>query len=208
MKIVSHGLNTLNEAGKYTCATAEYAGMFSYSCFKKGGDAVKVNLLKITRPVASTMSRPFVFIKEGTSRVVDKTARGLNTLNEAGKYTCATAEYAGMVSCSCMKRGGNAVWGNVLKITRPVTSTISRPFVFIKKGASKIFYKTSHDVEALKRLEDKISQIEGRLSSIEKHGVVHSARSISQVKETKLDTGKKKLLHAIVEENKLLAETL
>jgi len=134
-------------------------------------------------------------------------SHGLNTLNEAGKYTCATAEYACMVSYSYVKKGGNALMGNVLKITSPVASTISRPFVFIKKGASKAFGKTTHDVEALKRFEEKILQIEDRLSLIEKHGVVHAAKPISPGKEIRLDPEKRKLLHAIVEENKLLTDS-
>jgi len=197
MKIVSHGLNTFGEAGKYTSATAEYTGLVSYSYLKRGGNAVTANALKITRPVTSAISRQFVFVKDGAGKVFGKTTSGLKAFGRAGKYTSATAEYTGLVSYSYLKRGGSAV----AKITRPVTSAISRPFVFVKDGAGKVFGKMAPDAKVLRRLEEKILQIEDRLSLIEKHGVVTAARPIPPEKEARLDAGRREILRAIVEEN-------
>jgi hypothetical protein len=196
MKMVSHGLNTFGGAGKYSYATAEYAGMVSYSYLKRGGNVV----VKITRPVTSAISGSVVSVKEGAGKVLGKTTSGLKVFGRAGKYGSATAEYTGMVSYSYLKRGGNAV----AKITRPVTSTISRPFAYIRDRASKVLGKVAFDPEVLKGLEEKIMQIEKRLASLEKHGVVAAEGLVSRKK--KLDEGKREVLQMIVQENLLLRE--
>jgi hypothetical protein len=196
MKIVSHGLNTFGEAGKYGCATAEYTSLVSYSYLKRGGNVV----VKITSPVTSAISGSVVLVKDGAGKVLGKTTSGLKAFNEAGKYSCATVEYAGLVSYSCLKRGGSAV----AKITSPVTSAVSRPFAYIRYRASKVLGKVALDPEVLKGLEEKIREIERRLASIEKHGLVTAARPIPLEKETRLDSEKRNILRAIVEENILL----
>ncbi|NVM22903.1 MAG: hypothetical protein HWN68_14110 [Desulfobacterales bacterium] len=193
MKIVSHRLTTFSEAGKYTCATAEYTGLVSYSCVKRGGNTV----IRISRPVTSAISRPFVFVKDGAGKVFDKTTSGLRAVGRAGKYGCATAEYTGVVSYSYVKRGGNAV----ARATMHVASAISRPFVFVRDGAGKVFGKRTTDAEVVRRLEQKILQIDERLSLMEKRGVVSAVRPILPEKEGRLDAGRKDVLRAIVEEN-------
>ena len=193
MKVVSHGLNTFGEARKYGCATAEYTGLVSYSYLKSGGNVV----VKITGPVTSAISESVVLVKDGAGKILGKTTSGLKAFVRAGKYGCATAEYTGLVSYSYVKRGGSAV----AKITRPVTSAISTPFGLIKDGAGKVLGKMAPDAEVLRRLEEKILQIDDRLSLIEKHGVVTAARPIPPEQEARLDAGRREILRAIVEEN-------
>jgi hypothetical protein len=196
MKMVSHGLNTFGEAGKYGCATAEYTGLVSYSYLKRGGNVV----VKITSPVTSAISGSVVSVKDGAGKVLGKTTSGLKAFNEAGKYGCATAEYTGLVSYSYLKRGGSAV----AKITSPVTSVVSRPFAYIRDRASKVLGKVAFDPEVLKGLEEKVMQIEKRLASLEKRGVALAERPVSRKK--RLDEGQREFLQMIVRENLLLRE--
>ncbi len=196
MRLMSQGAGGFSEAGKYGCATVEYAGMVSFSYLKRSGSALAAG--------ASTISRSLASIKEGAGKFVDKTGHGLKSVNEAGKYGCATVEYAGMASFSYLRRGGNAVSANVLKVTRPVTSTISRPFVFVKDKAGKVLGRTIYDPEPLRKLEAKVLEIEKRLASIEQHGVVPGVKAVGPKKE--IDTGRREVLQMIVRDNLLVRE--
>ena len=60
------------EAGKYTRATMEYSGLVSYSIVKRGCVTSKRMFLKVARPTAWTVSRPFVVVKGKTVRVFRK----------------------------------------------------------------------------------------------------------------------------------------
>ena len=64
MKVLSVGWNTFQETGKYTCATAEYFSLFSYSLLKRSGSLVTHGVCRITSPVAAVISRPFSAIKK------------------------------------------------------------------------------------------------------------------------------------------------
>ena len=66
MKILSSGFNTFNETGKYTLATVEYTGLFSYSILKRGGRVANAGITAVTRPVGAAVSRPVGFIREMT----------------------------------------------------------------------------------------------------------------------------------------------
>ena len=69
MKVLSTGWNTFHETGKYTCATVEYAGLFSYSIVKRGGSLVTSGAWKVARPVARAVSWPFGFVWDKTTGV-------------------------------------------------------------------------------------------------------------------------------------------
>lgn len=64
MKVLSVGWNTFQETGKYTCATAEYFSLFSYSLLKRSGSLVTLGVCRITSPVAAVISQPFSVIKK------------------------------------------------------------------------------------------------------------------------------------------------
>ena len=64
MKVLSVGWNTFQETGKYTCATAEYFSLFSYSLIKRGGSLVTHGVCRITSPVAAVIRRPFRIVKK------------------------------------------------------------------------------------------------------------------------------------------------
>ena len=69
MKVLSTGWNTFHETGKYTCATVEYAGLFSYSIVKRGGSLATSGAWRVTRPVAKVVTRPFGFVWDKTSGI-------------------------------------------------------------------------------------------------------------------------------------------
>jgi hypothetical protein len=130
---------------------------------------------------------------------------GWNTFNETGKYTCATVEYASLVSYSMLKRGGMVVMAGIQIITSPVTAAVRRPFVFVKNGASRVFSNKEYE-EKLKGLEEKLRVMEERLAEIEKHGVVPASRAAASKKEKRLSEDKRLVLHGILEDTKSLRE--
>ena len=67
MKVLSVGWNTFQETGKYTCATAEYFSLFSYSLLKRSGSLVTTGVCRITSPVAAVIKRPFALVKKKSS---------------------------------------------------------------------------------------------------------------------------------------------
>lgn len=69
MKVLSTGWNTFHETGKYTCATVEYAGLFSYSIVKRGGLFVTGSLRTVARPVARAVTWPIGFAWDNTSGI-------------------------------------------------------------------------------------------------------------------------------------------
>ena len=64
MKVFSVGWNTFQETGKYTCATAEYFSLFSYSLLKRSGSLVTTGVCRITSPVAAFINRPIALVKK------------------------------------------------------------------------------------------------------------------------------------------------
>jgi len=107
MKVLSSGFNTFNETGKYTLATVEYTGLFSYSILKKGGRAANAGISMVTRPVVAAATWPFGFIKDRTygifrSKEHEEMIRGLTEklaqvekrLAEIEKYGVAAAGVA------------------------------------------------------------------------------------------------------------------
>ncbi len=129
---------------------------------------------------------------------------GWNTFNETGKYTCATVEYAGLISYSMVKKGGTVVKVSLRKITMPVKAAICWPFAVVEDKAGVIFRSKEHE-EKIKSLEEKLMEIDKRLAFIERHGMVSGLEPGK--KEKRLDEERRIVLQTILEANKLLRET-
>ena len=130
---------------------------------------------------------------------------GLNTFHETGKVTCATFEYAGLLSYGMIKRGGVLVAGGVEKITTPVATVVSWPYDFIKDKTSSVFKKRHK--ENIKGLLERLAQIEERLARIEKYGVIPaSGEAAARKRKKELREDKKFVLKGILEETKALQE--
>lgn len=69
MKVVSHGLEVIHEAGKYTCAGVEYTGLVSYGILKMGGRLVTWSFLKVATPVVRGIAVPFVTLRNAARRL-------------------------------------------------------------------------------------------------------------------------------------------
>jgi hypothetical protein len=75
--IVKKGYTTSKrvfEAGKYTRAAVEYSGLVSYSVVKKSCTASKSMFLRVAKPTAWAVSRPFVVVKGRTAKIFRKIA--------------------------------------------------------------------------------------------------------------------------------------
>ncbi len=70
------------EAGKYTRAAVEYSGLVSYSVVKKSCTASKRMFLRVARPTAWAVSRPFVVVKGQTAKVFRKLTPGKKALRD------------------------------------------------------------------------------------------------------------------------------
>lgn len=130
---------------------------------------------------------------------------GLNTFHETGKYTCATVEYAGLLSYSIVKRGGLLVTGSLQTVAGPVVRAVTRPFGVVWDKTSGIFTDRAQK-EKIRGLEEKIAELEQRLLNIEKHGVVLAAADSQQKKEKDLDEVKRYVLQQILQETKSVRE--
>ncbi|MEE8399641.1 MAG: hypothetical protein V3S89_11595 [Desulfobacterales bacterium] len=75
MSVVSSSLNAFNETGRYAYATVEYTGLVSYNMVKRGGIFAYTGVRKVTDPVAATVVRPFVFVKDKTGILFGMKAR-------------------------------------------------------------------------------------------------------------------------------------
>jgi len=129
---------------------------------------------------------------------------GWNTFHETGKYTCATFEYAGLLSYSMLKRSGNMVFVGVRKVTSPIAVTVCWPYQFIRDKTSSVFNSKEH-AEKIDGLTQQLAEIEKRLARIEKNGVVRvSELSAVQKRKKKLREDKKFVLKGILEETRAL----
>ncbi|HIJ55563.1 MAG TPA: hypothetical protein HPQ03_05500 [Deltaproteobacteria bacterium] len=129
---------------------------------------------------------------------------GWNTFHETGKYTCATVEYAGLLSYSMFKRSGIRVFGGVRKITSPVAATVCWPYEFIRDKTGSIFSNREHG-EKIEGLTKQLVEIEKRLAQIEKHGVIRvTEEGAAQMRKRKLREDKVFVLKGILEETKAL----
>ena len=129
---------------------------------------------------------------------------GWNTFHETGKYTCATVEYAGLLSYSMLKRSGIRVFDGVRKITSPVAATVCWPYNFIRDKTGSVFSSREH-AEKIDGLTQQLATIEKRLARIEKHGVVRITEAqAARRRKKKLREDKKIVLKGILEETRAL----
>jgi hypothetical protein len=130
---------------------------------------------------------------------------GWTTFHETGKYTCATAEYAGLFSYSIVKRSGSLVTSEVLRVTRPVARAVTWPFGFVWEKTTGVL--TSRKQKArIRGLEEKMVELEQRLGHIEKHGVFPAGEASRPKKGKDLDDDKRIVLAQILEDTKTIRE--
>jgi len=132
---------------------------------------------------------------------------GLGAIVEAGKYTCATVEYTGLVSYGALKFGGRVVAHSVRKVTTPVASGITLPFVGMKKVTHQIFGRKNYFDEKFKSVDEKLTNIEAKLVSIENRSMVIRSAVVPTMTPRKIDLGRQALLRKIVEANKSLIDS-
>jgi hypothetical protein len=133
-------------------------------------------------------------------------SRGLEAIVEAGKYTCATVEYTGLVSYGALKFGGRVVAHSFRIVTRPVARSIILPFVEMKKVSHKIFRRREYFDEKFESVEEKLAHIEAKLALIENQGMVVRRTAVPGKVPYKIDLGRRALLRQIVEANKSLID--
>jgi hypothetical protein len=131
---------------------------------------------------------------------------GWTTFQETGKYTCATAEYAGLFSYSVVKRGGLLMTDSLRTVTRPVGKAVTWPFGFVWEKTTGVL--TSRKQKArIRGLEEKIVELEQRLVHIEKHGVILAGEVYRPKKDKDLDDDKRIVLKQILQDTKTIRET-
>jgi len=147
---------------------------------------------------------------------------GATVLDEAWQYSYASAEYAGLVLYSYVRRGGSIVIEPLDKIASPVFSNLGtvfgRTFGGVREGVKKVFAgvrivkrlgdidkRLSH-IEEMLVTKEALYKLEERLAYLERHGIVASKEGGLQLKGKKLSEDKLMLLRAIVKENIILME--
>lgn len=110
MKVLSSGFNTFNVTGKYTLATVEYTGLFSYSILKRGGRAANAGIRMVTKPVVTAATWPFGFIKDRTwgifrSKEHEEMIRGLTEKLAQVEKRLAEIEKYGVAATSAVAPG-------------------------------------------------------------------------------------------------------
>jgi hypothetical protein len=145
----------------------------------------------------------------------------LDAFSEAGRYSCATIEYASLLSYSVLRRGAIVVTVGFRKVTTiPVTTTVCWPFGAIKGKVVGLFRSKEHD-ERITSLEKRLSvldkkkigdlavkimEIDKRMSTIEKHDVVLGSDAVIPKKGKKLSRDRLSMLSQIVDANLSLRE--
>lgn len=138
-------------------------------------------------------------MKKSVQKSKSVLSSGANFINETGKYTYATVEYTGLVTCSFARKGGNAIMRPFVKIARPLGKINFRKLL---PGAKTVITDSSE----IRNLEEKVSLLEERLSILERRGISMPGIAVS-VKKV-LDKSKLGLFREIVNDNKLLREAI
>jgi hypothetical protein len=136
---------------------------------------------------------------------------GTNAVNETLKYSCATAEYSGLVSLSYIRRGGCYIYDPIAKAVEPVYDMAANA---CKKtadgigwtcdqaasGLSRLVKAIPYPGKRLRQIEERLQEIEEWMANIEKHGLVMTSRELGGMKK-KLTEEKEALLKNILIEN-------
>jgi hypothetical protein len=132
-------------------------------------------------------------------------------IQEAGKYTCATAEYTGLVSFGMLKHGGRLIKYSVLKVTTPLGRGLMKPFVSLKRikplggsrrargntATERAYFDSRFD-----SVEAQLERIEEKLAWLERHGLPSRTRAVVvQSPPRQVDQARHALLRQIVEAN-------
>ena len=135
----------------------------------------------------------------------------LQMIQEAGRYTCATAEYTGLLSYGMLKQGGRVIRCSVLKVTAPVGRGLMKPFVSLKgmkpwEGLRRIGRSRTGERAYLESrfnsMEEKLHRIEEKLAWIERYGTPVGTRTVvTGYPSREIDQAKHALLRQIVEAN-------
>ncbi|MBF0529783.1 MAG: hypothetical protein HQK55_11050 [Deltaproteobacteria bacterium] len=88
--------------------------------------------------------------------------RSGSAIKEAGKYSCATMEFAGWASYNAIKRTGGVVKNSVSTVTTPVTRAVATPFKYISRQTGRLFGRKKAAAE-----NESIPAMEARLALLE-----------------------------------------
>ena len=136
---------------------------------------------------------------------------GANVLNETLKYSCATAEYSGLVSLSYIRRGSGFVYDPLSKAVDPVRDLAVSAYKKTADSISLTYDKAANGLDRLVKaiplpwkrmsnIEERLLKIEEWMAHIEKHGLVMPGMDVTGLKK-KLSEEKEMLLKNILLEN-------
>ena len=145
-------------------------------------------------------------VDQRKSATMNCLSRGLGAMVEAGKYTCATFEYTGLVSYSALKSGYRVVAHSFRRATTPVARVIASPFERMRKGTVKVSARKNYLDEKFESVEEKLAHIEAKLAVIENRGVVLRGDSAPAAPPRQVDRGRQALLRQVVDANKSLMD--
>jgi hypothetical protein len=146
-------------------------------------------------------------------KVIPKKAfiAGANTFNETLKYSCATAEYSGLVSWSYLRRGSGFIYGPLSKTAEPVcdmavnackktADNIGRTYEKAASGLGRLVKAIPYPGRRMREIEERLRKIEEWMANIEQHGLVMPPRELGKMKK-KLSEEKEALLKNILLDN-------
>lgn len=206
----------LGKIGKYGAATLEYGGLKTAAFVKKA-----VNIVSGT--ITGTAFRTNKDNNKQKKKFKDTLKFVPRLTVEAGKYTYAVVEYAGLMVYVLLKRGSEALISPIVIAIRSkgklITNFNDNAFIGINKEllanigeASGNFFKGIRNFvwthktvdpelsEKITRIETMLVNIEAILKNIEQHGVISTPSGYSPDKP-KLKEDAKMLLASILQTN-------
>jgi hypothetical protein len=136
---------------------------------------------------------------------------GADVVNETLKYSCATAEYTGLVSISYVRRGGGFFYDPLSKAAEPVCDLAVNAYKKTTDGISWIYDRASSGLgqmvkaiplpgKRMRNIEERLLKIEEWMAYIEKHGLVMAGVD-AKGRTKKLSEEKEALLKTILLDN-------
>ena len=150
---------------------------------------------------------------------------GTNAVNETLKYSCATAEYSGLVSLSYIRRGGCFIYDPIAKAVEPVCDVAVNACKKTAESITSAYNKTGDGIgwaykktgsglswladavpmpfggKRMRAVEERLQKIEEWMAHIEEKGLMMPAASRSGGQPKKLSDDKEALLKTILLEN-------
>ena len=140
------------------------------------------------------------------SKTMKCLSRGMGAMVEAGKYTCATFEYTGLVSYSALRCGCRVVAHSFRRVATPVARVVASPFERMRKSTGKVPGRTTYFDQKFGSVEEKLAHIEAKLALIERRGLALRSEAAPTAPPRPIDRGRQALLRQIVEANKSLID--